>query len=300
MALDLKVSAPRAVFVRGKGLDAEVEGNLNVTGTTANPVVTGGLSLRRGTYTLLGRPLRFTRANITFVNANRIEPALDLLATTRSGDISIEIAITGTASEPKIALTSTPQLPQDEIMARFLFNKGAAELGPSELVQVVQAIAELTGNDSSGGAIDSARRALGLDRLNIGKSDTQGTNAGGNGVSGAGVEGGRYIAPGVYVGGRQGLQGDTRGVVQIEVIPHVRSKGSSAPTPPAAPASRWSTTTDDQTTTFTMRLGTTTTFFGGLPAMARCVSGIASAAASAACLPASFGNRSVARSLPLT
>ncbi len=225
MALDLKISAPRAVFVRGKGLDAEVEGNLNVTGTTANPVVTGGLSLRRGTYTVLGRPLRFTRANITFVNANRIEPALDLLATTRSGDTSIEIAITGTASEPKIALTSTPQLPQDEIMARFLFNKGAAELGPSELVQVAQAIAELTGNDSSGGAIDSARRALGLDRLNIGQSDTQGTNAGGNGVSGAGVEGGRYIAPGVYVGGRQGLQGDTRGVVQIEVIPHVKVEG---------------------------------------------------------------------------
>ncbi|HJQ58153.1 MAG TPA: translocation/assembly module TamB domain-containing protein, partial [Vineibacter sp.] len=218
LALDLKVSAPQAVFVRGKGLDAELGGEFAVAGTTANPTVIGGLQMRRGTYTLLGRSLGFARSSVTFTSVDRIVPLLDLLATTRSGGIAIEVSVRGQASDPKIVLSSTPQLPQDEIMAQFLFGKGSAELGPSQLVEVAEALAELTGTASSAAALETLRKALGLDRLGI----ARGGQAGGNGLAGSGIEGGRYIGQGIYVGGRQGLQGDSRGVVQIEVIPHVK------------------------------------------------------------------------------
>jgi translocation and assembly module TamB len=225
--LDLKISAPQAIFVRGKGMDAELAGDLTVTGDSVNPSVLGGLRTRRGTFTFLGRTLNFTRGNVTFISADRIVPILDMLATTRSSSIAVEVTITGKASDPKIVLSSTPQLPQDEIMSHFLFGKAATELGPSQLVQVADALAELTGAGSSGSAIDSVRRGLGLDRLGISQSADQrnSSSTGGNGLSGAGIEGGRYIGRGIYVGGRQGLQGDTRGVVQIEVIPHVKIEG---------------------------------------------------------------------------
>ncbi|HKU97371.1 MAG TPA: translocation/assembly module TamB domain-containing protein, partial [Vineibacter sp.] len=217
IALDLQIKAPQAIFVRGKGLDAEVAGDLAVTGTSANPAVIGGLRLRRGTLSILGRTLNFTRGTVSLVTADRILPMIDFVAASRSGNVTIEIKVTGPATDPKIVLSSTPQLPQDEILAQFLFGKGAAELGPSQLAQIAQAVAELTGS-GGGGGIDSVRQALGLDRLGIGAGGQNGTGKS-EGVSSATVEGGRYIAPGVYVGGRQGLQGDTRGVVQIEVIP---------------------------------------------------------------------------------
>jgi translocation and assembly module TamB len=225
LALDLKVSAPQAIFVRGKGLDAEVGGELTVTGTSAKPSVIGGLSMRRGTYTLLGKPLNFSRGVVTFTNADRIEPVLDMLARTRGDNVTVEVKVTGTASNPKIELSSSPTLPQDEIIAHLLFGKGASQLGPGELIAVANAVGELSGVGSSTTAIDSVRQALGLDRLGIGQGGGQqgsSSSGSGGGVSGAGVEGGRYIGRGVYLGGRQGLQGDSRGVVQIEVIPHVK------------------------------------------------------------------------------
>jgi hypothetical protein len=40
----------------------------------------------------------------------------------------MSIAVTGTASNPTIALTSTPSLPQDELMARVLFGDRWAAL----------------------------------------------------------------------------------------------------------------------------------------------------------------------------
>jgi len=220
ITLDLKISAPQAIFVRGKGLDAEVAGDLSVTGTSAAPAVIGGLRLRRGTLSLLGRTLNFTRGTVSLVTADRILPMIDFVATSRSGSVTIEVKVTGPATDPKIVLSSTPQLPQDEILAQFLFGKGAAELGPSQLAQIAQAVAELSGS-GGGGGIDSVRQALGLDRLGIGAGG-QDSSGKSDGVSSATVEGGRYIAPGVYVGGRQGLQGDTRGVMQIEVIPNVK------------------------------------------------------------------------------
>jgi translocation and assembly module TamB len=41
------------------------------------------------------------------------------------------------------------------------------------------------------------------------------------------VQGGKYVAPGVYVGAKQGTSVDTsRGVVEIEVLPHTKLEGN--------------------------------------------------------------------------
>ena len=40
------------------------------------------------------------------------------------------------------------------------------------------------------------------------------------------IEAGRYVAPGVYVGARQGATGNSsRGVVEVEVWDHVKLEG---------------------------------------------------------------------------
>ena len=217
--LDLVVNAPQAVFVRGRGLNAEVGGRFTITGDPSAPAVLGNLTLRRGDFNLVGHRLNFTRGNVSLVNATAIDPLLDFAATTTVQGTTIEVDITGTARAPKIELTSSPALPQDEAMALLLFGKPAAGLSPFELLSAAQALAELTGQTPAGGGfLAKLRGGLGLDQLSI--------NSGGGSGTTTSVEGGRYVAPGVYVGARQGASADSsRGVVEIEVLDHVKIEG---------------------------------------------------------------------------
>ena len=98
--LALDVQAPQAVFVRGRGLDAEMSGSLKVTGAPTAPAVLGGLTVRRGDFTLGGRRLVFSRGIVSLNNVDRIDPALDFIATTSVQSTTINVAITGTAARP--------------------------------------------------------------------------------------------------------------------------------------------------------------------------------------------------------
>jgi len=216
--LALSISAPQAVFIRGRGLDAEMSGQLEVAGTPAAPTVTGGLTMRRGEFTLLGRRLTFRRGVVTLDNLDRIDPRLDFVASTNVQSTTINVEIGGTSRAPTIAVTSVPSLPPDEAMALLLFGKPASGLSAFELAQAAQGLAELTGGPSGGGVLSRLRTGLGLDRLSVGS----GTGAN----SPVSIEAGRYVAPGVYVGARQGATGNSsRGVVQVDVLENVKIEG---------------------------------------------------------------------------
>ena len=55
--LDVNVLIPNRFFVRGKGLESEWKGNLQVSGPATNPVVTGSINSIRGQFSLLGKQL---------------------------------------------------------------------------------------------------------------------------------------------------------------------------------------------------------------------------------------------------
>jgi translocation and assembly module TamB len=62
------------------------------------------------------------------------------------------------------------------------------------------------------------------------QSGTGGTQAGGQ--TGPTVEAGRYVAPGVFLGVRQGTQGGQTGVgVQVEITPRLKLEGQTATGP---------------------------------------------------------------------
>ena len=64
--LSVTIAAANHVFVRGRGIDAELSGDLKVAGTSANPQVKGGFDLRRGTLSMLGNQLNFIRGGAQF------------------------------------------------------------------------------------------------------------------------------------------------------------------------------------------------------------------------------------------
>jgi translocation and assembly module TamB len=223
--LNLDVRAPEAVFVRGRGLDAEVGGSLKVTGDPGAPGVLGGFTLRRGDFTLGGRRLVFSRGIVTLDNLNTIDPALDFVADTTAASYTITVTISGTARKPNIAVSSSPALPSDEALALLLFGKPASSLSAFELLQVAQTLAELTGHEAPGTSLISRlRQTLGLDQLRVGTPTDSSSSSGG--ASPVSIEAGRYVAPGVYVGAKQGAAGNSsRGVVEIEVLDHTKVEG---------------------------------------------------------------------------
>ncbi len=232
--LDVAVHVPGRTFVRGRGLDSEWQGDVQARGPADAPEVTGALNVVKGKLSFFGKDMNLTRGKVTFTGGHKIEPDLDVLAETATSDATFQVAATGTPEALKIKLSSTPPMPEDEILSRLIFGREMTRLTPAQGLQLAQAAATL----SSGGPgmLDKVRQKLGLDVLNIGsmndndslqpspRSDSTGGNGG---MANTGVSGGKYIANGVYVGAEQGLSGETRSKVEVEVLPHVNVESSA-------------------------------------------------------------------------
>lgn len=211
-SLDLIIDAPNQIFLRGRGVDAELGGKIRLQGTASNPKPSGGFSLRRGEYALAGQTLNFKRGEVGFDGGSLTDPSINFLASTVSGNVTANLAITGTASQPKLTLSSVPEMPQDEVLARLIFGRTASSLSPMELAQIASVLASMSGVTSGmGNPLESVRKGLGLDRLSVGAS----------------LEAGRYIAPGVFVGAKQGItSGGSQATVQIDLTRGLKLEGT--------------------------------------------------------------------------
>jgi translocation and assembly module TamB len=231
--LDIKIDMPGNIFVRGHGLDSEWRGKLAITGTSAAPAINGSLEQIRGSVDFLGKTFTLTRGRITFDGSDKLDPALDIVAEASTTDITAQVNIGGLASAPSVTLTSTPVVPQDEILARVLFGKSVSQISAGEGLQLAAAAASLAGGGP--GVLDRLRGGLGLDYFRLGSSTsgpTTGTlNPGGmsnSATSGTALSAGKYIAPGVSVGVSQGISPPTSKVtVEIQVLPHVTVGGEA-------------------------------------------------------------------------
>lgn len=218
IGLDVTVRAPRRVFVRGQGIDAEFAGNVKITGTVADPVADGRFELRRGEVSILSQRIALTRGDIVF--AGSIVPTLDIAGEVRKSDLTATVAVKGKATEPAIALSSTPALPQDEIMARLLFGKSVQQLSAFEAAQLAAAVARWSGLSTGPDIIERLRSALGIDALSA-VTDSAGGTA---------VSAGTYVGKGVYVGLVQGADTTSgRATVEIDVSDNVKLRGEASP-----------------------------------------------------------------------
>lgn len=218
ITLDLRIDAPRAITLTGRGIDAELGGEINARGTLANPAVIGDFRLLRGEYELLGQPLRFTRGRIGFNGASVLDPTLDLEARVNAEGATAILSVEGTAGRPEIRLSGEPEMPEDEVLARLLFGLSRSRLSTLQVARLGLAATSIAGIDNPAiELLERTRSGLGLDRFRLdGGAERQGR---GDAI----LEGGRYLSERVYLGARQGTRaGDTQGILRMEVSPRVR------------------------------------------------------------------------------
>jgi translocation and assembly module TamB len=170
--LDLRLRAPNRVFIRGRGLTAELAGEIQLRGTTQNVRPSGGFNLIQGRFEFLGK--RLTLDEVDLQMEDRLVPTIYIRATTRATDITSTVTIEGPAIDPEITLSSSPELPQEEVLAQLLFDQNIQNLSALEAVQLAGAIATLAGQ-GGGGVIGRLRQALKLDDLDLQTDDTGAT-----------------------------------------------------------------------------------------------------------------------------
>ena len=134
-------------------------------GTTTDMQPVGQFDLRRGRIVILGQRIDFDEGSLQLVG--NLDPQIHFVAETTSGDITAIVTVEGRVSAPEITFSSEPPLPQDEVLARVLFNRATADLSAFQLAQLAAAAAELAGGGGGPGIMSQIRGATGLDDLDI-------------------------------------------------------------------------------------------------------------------------------------
>ncbi len=236
VTLDVDIRASRGVFVRGKGLNAELSLDAHVGGSVIAPELTGKANVVLGSYDFAGKRFDFDQRSSITLNTKPERIRLDLSATLSTPTLTAVIDVRGTAARPEITLSSTPQLPQDEVLSQVLFGSSAAQLSGGQAAELASAVASLAG----GGGFDflgRLRQFAGLDRLSVGQAAPGIAVSNGKYVAtntnSTAVSGGKYVTDNVYVeltgGGREGPSASVewRVLKNFSVISQVGTQGDA-------------------------------------------------------------------------
>ena len=101
--------------------------DLRVRGTAARPVLLGRISIAEGDIKLAGTKYHLERGDVTFINPVRIDPVLDVEATTRVRDYDITIGLHGTVERLNTTYRSDPPLSTDDIISLIAFGRTQTE-----------------------------------------------------------------------------------------------------------------------------------------------------------------------------
>ena len=115
--LDIHItSAPQMDF---QNSFAQIAGsvNLRVRGTVSQPAVLGRINITDGKATYNGTTYQLQHGDIYFTNPVKIEPVIDLDATTRIEEYDVTIGLHGTASKLTPTFRSEPPLPEADVIS---------------------------------------------------------------------------------------------------------------------------------------------------------------------------------------
>ena len=188
IALDVEVEIENQAYIRGRGLEAELEGKVLASGTVLKPNVTGSFKTLRGEIKLLQKPIKLNEGRAQFSNESF---NFHIPASYDTGDIEINIVVSGNEEEIKLDLSSIPSLPQEEILSRLLFGDSIQNISAWQAMSLASAVNTIS-NGSSFNPLDATRDKLGFDSLSIGQeSEDEG--------GGVNVGVGKYLNERVYL-----------------------------------------------------------------------------------------------------
>lgn len=211
--LDLKFDVPNRVYVKGRGLESEWQGDIKIAGRTSDPRITGDLSVKTGYFDFIEKRFEIEEGRVDFNGASPPDPILRIEAATTDDDFKAIVKLDGPAQDPEFRLESEPVLPEDEVLARLLFDRELSEIGVVEAGKLALALNKLRSGGGGGfDAFGEIRNALNIDTLDV-VSDETGQSK---------VKAGKYLSDDVYFELERGSADESgRARVEIEILPNI-------------------------------------------------------------------------------
>ncbi len=163
--LDLALDLGDDFLVQAYGLDAQLLGRLELKGSGL-PAASGTIRVGRGTYTAYGQRLDITRGQLSFFGPLD-DPALDILAVRRTGQVTAGVTLTGTAQQPRVGLYSDPAMPDSEALSWLLFGQSLNSVSNGQFSLLQTAAAALLSQSGGAGAQATLAQKLGLSNIDV-------------------------------------------------------------------------------------------------------------------------------------
>ena len=167
--MNVVLNLGQALRLRGRGLDTLLRGEVLITAPEGRLAVNGTVNAVQGTYAAYGQRLVIERGAVTF-NGTIANPRLDILAVRPNIDIVAGVSITGTASTPRIALYSEPDLPDNEKLSWLVLGRAPEGLPGSDTALLQAAAMALLAGDGDRPRSELAE-LLQFDNLSVRQTD---------------------------------------------------------------------------------------------------------------------------------
>ncbi|MBL8177121.1 MAG: translocation/assembly module TamB domain-containing protein [Bryobacterales bacterium] len=175
MQFDVRLlSAPNLQLETSLTSGVQADLDLRVRGSPSKPVLLGTVSVTQGELNFFGTTYTITRGTVSFFNAARIEPVLDLDFETVVRAVTVNMNVSGPVDKPNVTYRSDPPLQPSDIIA--LLAVGRTPTGSAVATQTNVASATsgfyagtdtLLGQALSAGVGGRLQRFFGVSRVKI-------------------------------------------------------------------------------------------------------------------------------------
>jgi translocation and assembly module TamB len=170
LRLNLKVTSAPDLQVTTSLAKLSGDLNMNLRGTATRPARLGRINITEGQVSFNGTTYQLDRGDISFSNPVKIEPVVDVAATTRVRDYDVTLGFHGPVDRLSTTYRSDPPLPTADIISLLAFGKTREE---SEMASAAQpTFSESASNAILGQALNAAvtsrvQRLFGVSRVKI-------------------------------------------------------------------------------------------------------------------------------------
>ncbi|HXM99120.1 MAG TPA: translocation/assembly module TamB domain-containing protein [Candidatus Dormibacteraeota bacterium] len=127
LQFDIEVSSTPDARMEWPGAELEAEANLRVRGTAEHPILLGHIHVLSGELSFHGNRYRVSRGDLNFVDPFRIDPVINVEATTTIQQYEITLNFNGRSSAMALAYRSDPPLPGNDIVTLLALGKTSSE-----------------------------------------------------------------------------------------------------------------------------------------------------------------------------
>jgi autotransporter translocation and assembly factor TamB len=221
---DLQVDMPQNIWLQGPGTAVEMRGALRATKDYNAPfILSGEVETVRGFASYYGKKFVLEKGQVTFTGSPEINPLLDVIVTKKISDYAVAIRVTGKAQQPTLTLSSTPDLPQADVLSLIVVGKTTDRLTSSERTSLSSQAQQVAGDILASQLEKTLGQSLGLDTIEITSGDQLGTGS---------VKVGRYVTQDIFLSYERemGAEGNNTAGIEYSINRRLKLKGSSSDT----------------------------------------------------------------------